>query len=95
MPSTSPELIPVYTITQPSTSGHAALTFCRLLTHTAVYTPPSDKYRENWDSSEQNTSPKCQTPSKVSMCPHNLSHNDKVQSGQDPVEDDKRTGELP
>lgn len=32
---------------------------------------------------------------KGEYVPTQLGHNDKVQSGQDPVEDDKHTGELP
>ncbi len=42
---------------------------------------------------EENTSPKCQTPSNVSICP--LGYDDKLQSGRDPYEDDKHADELP
>jgi len=37
------------------------------------------------------TSPKCQTPSNV---PTPVSYNDKLQSGQDPDEDDEHADEL-
>ncbi len=65
------------------------------LTHTTPYTL-SAICPVQWKPGficEENTSPKCQTPSNVSICP--LGYDDKLQSGRDPDEDDKHADELP
>ncbi len=44
---------------------------------------------------EENTSPKCQTPSNVSNLPTQVGYDDELLSGRDPDEDDKHADELP
>lgn len=43
---------------------------------------------------ENNTSPKSQMPFEGEHLPAQIRYNNKLQSGQDPVEDDKHTDEL-
>ncbi len=44
---------------------------------------------------EENTSPKCQTPSNVSIFPLKSVNDDKLQSGRDPDEDDEQQMSFP
>ena len=46
-------------------------------------------------TSKEHTSAVCQRPSKVSICPLKLVMTAKLQSGQDPGEDDENADELP
>ncbi len=69
------------------------------LTHTTPYTL-SAICPVQWKPGfirEENTSPNCQTPSNMSICPlkSNRHYNDELQSGQDPDEDDEHADELP
>ncbi len=67
------------------------------LTHTTPYTL-SAIYPVQWKPGfirEENTSPKCQLPLNVSICPLKVSYDDELQSGRDPDEDDEHAYELP
>ncbi len=69
----------------------------KLLTHTTPYTL-SAFCPVQWKPGfirEENTSPKCQTPSNVSICPLKLVMTKNKQSGWDPEEDDEHADEIP
>ncbi len=69
----------------------------KLLTHTTPYTL-SAIWHVKWKPGfirEENTPPKCQTPSIVSICPLKLVYNDELQSGWDPDEDNEHADDLP
>ncbi len=67
------------------------------LTHTMPYTL-SAICPVQWKPGfirEENTSPKCQMPSNVSICPLKSGYDDELQSGRDPDEDNEHADELP